>query len=226
MSKIKNQSSKIKNKSKIIGHKRFGICDLIVRICFVVLILTFVVLPSASVMADSLWNDNSASPYSPSKAYKVGDIINVVILENTTAQNQANTKTNVSDNLSSKFTHTLQRLAPIIGMNTQVNGQLQNQYTGDGSTSRGNNVQARIAAWVIEVLPNGNLQIKGRHKVNVNDEVQEITLTGTVRPRDIAGSNTVYSYQVANAELTVSGAGAVSDTAQPGWLTRIFNWLF
>ncbi|MBN3033610.1 MAG: flagellar basal body L-ring protein FlgH [Candidatus Saganbacteria bacterium] len=204
----------ISQKSKVKSQKYF----LMLGVCWLAL--------AGAAGANSLWNEDSASPYSPAKAYKVGDIINVVILENTSAKNQATTKANVTDNLSAKFTHTMQRLAPVIGLNTQANGQLQNLYTGDGSTVRGNNVQARIAAWVIEVLPNGNLLIKGRHKVNVNDEMQEITLTGTVRPKDIAGSNTVYSYQVANAELTVSGSGAVSDTAQPGWLTRLFNWIF
>ncbi|OGB90253.1 hypothetical protein A2625_02890 [candidate division WOR-1 bacterium RIFCSPHIGHO2_01_FULL_53_15] len=183
-------------------------------------------LLASAASADSLWNENSASPYSPQKAYKMGDIINVVILENSSAKNSAATKTNVNDNLSAKFTHTLQRLAPIIGANNQAMGQLQNQYTGDGSTVRGNTVTARIAAWVVEVLPNGNLSIKGRHRVNINDEEQEIMITGTVRPKDIAGTNTVYSYQVADAELIVSGSGAVSDAGAPGWLTRIFNWLF
>ena len=183
-------------------------------------------LLASAASADSLWNENSASPYSPQKAYKMGDIINVVILENSSAKNSAATKTNVNDNLSAKFTHTLQRLAPIIGANNQAMGQLQNQYTGDGSTVRGNTVTARIAAWVVEVLPNGNLSIKGRHRVNINDEEQEIMITGTVRPKDIAGTNTVYSYQVADAELIVSGTGAVSDAGAHGWLTRIFNWLF
>jgi flagellar L-ring protein precursor FlgH len=190
------------------------------------LLLAFILLAACSVSADSLWNETSASPYSPSKAYKIGDIINVVILENTLAKNQATTKTNVTDNLSAKFTHTLARLAPIIGTNTQMAGQASNQYTGDGSTVRGNNVSARIAAWVVDVLPNGNLAIKGHHRVNVNDEEQEITITGTVRPKDIAGSNTVFSYQVADAQLMVNGSGAISDTASPGWLTRMFNWLF
>ena len=190
------------------------------------IVIGVICLISAPAFANSLWNENSASPYSPQKAYKVGDIINVVILENTSAKNSATTKTNVKDDLSGKFTHTLAKLAPIIGTNNQVNGQVSNQYAGDGSTVRGNAVQARIAAWVVEVLPNGNLSIKGHHRVNVNNEVQEITLTGTVRPVDIAGSNTVYSYQVANAELTVAGTGTVSDAGEPGWLTRLFNWLF
>ncbi len=189
-------------------------------------LLLLACLAVSAARADSLWNETSASPYSPTKAYKLGDIINVVILENSSAKNSATTKSNVTDNLSAKFTHTLQKLAPVISTNISMVGQAANQYTGDGSTVRGNNVTARIAAWVVDVLPNGNLAIKGRHRVNVNDEEQEITITGTVRPKDIAGSNTVYSYQVADAQLTVNGTGAITDTAQPGWLTRIFNWIF
>jgi flagellar L-ring protein precursor FlgH len=75
-------------------------------------------------------------------------------------------------------------------------------------------------------LPNGNLKIKGKHKVEVNDEIQEITISGIVRPKDISGSNSIYSYQVANAELAVKGTGVVAETEAPGWLTRLFNWLF
>jgi flagellar L-ring protein FlgH len=178
------------------------------------------------VLADSIWNENSASPYSTQKGYKVGDIINILVLESSSAKNLAGTSSNVKDDLSWKLTHTLQRLTPIIGANTQMTGAASNRYAGDGATTRGSNVTARIAAWVTEVLPNGNLAIKGVHKVEVNDEVQEINLTGTVRPKDISGNNTIYSYQVANANLMVKGTGAVGDASAPGWLTRIFNWLF
>lgn len=193
-----------------------------------VIILSFVIgnwlLPAG---ADSIWNENSASPYSTQKNYKIGDIVNVIILESSSAKNIAGTKTDVKDDLSAKFTHTLQRLAPIIGANNQMAGQFSNRYTGDGSTTRGSNVSARVAAWVTEILPNGNLSIKGQHRVEVNDEVQEINLKGTVRPKDIVpGVNTIYSYQVANADLSVQGSGAVADTSSPGWLTRILNWLF
>jgi flagellar L-ring protein precursor FlgH len=191
-----------------------------------VLIGLLVLSASFAVSADSVWNNDSASPYSTEKALKVGDIINIIILESTTAKNQAGTKSDVKDDLSGKFTHTIQRLAPIIGRNNQLTGQISNKYQGIGQTSRASSVQARIAAWVTEVLPNGNLEIKGKHKVQVNDEIQEITITGSVRPKDISGANTVYSYQVANAELTVLGTGVVADTESPGWLTRIFNWLF
>jgi flagellar L-ring protein precursor FlgH len=75
-------------------------------------------------------------------------------------------------------------------------------------------------------MPNGNLKVKGRHRVEVNDEIQEISITGMVRAKDISGANSVYSYQVADAELAVKGTGVVAETESPGWLTRIFNWLF
>lgn len=176
--------------------------------------------------ADSIWNKESASPYSTQKAYKVGDIINIVILESTSARNKAGTKTDVKDDLGARFSHTIERLAPVLGTSNQAAGQVFNRYKGEGQTTRSSSVQARIAAWVTAVMPNGNLKIKGRHKVEVNDEIQEITIAGIVRPKDISGSNAIYSYQVANAELAVKGTGVVAETESPGWLTRIFNWLF
>jgi flagellar L-ring protein precursor FlgH len=195
--------------------KLIGSLIMVVLVCWV--------MPAA---ADSIWNDSSSSPYSTQKAYKVGDIVNVIILENTSAKSLAGTNTNVSDDMSVKFTHTIARLAPIIGTNNSVAGNASNKYTGNGQTTRGNNVQARVAAWVTDVLPNGNLAIKGLQKVEVNHETQQITITGIIRPKDISGSNTIYSYQVAASEVKVSGSGAVADSESPGWLTRLFNWFF
>lgn len=190
------------------------------------LVLILIMNFSQCTWSDSIWNKDSASPYSTEKAYKVGDIINVIILESTQAQNRAGTKTDIRDDLGFKFSHTIARLAPIIGTSNQMVGQHSNKYRGLGQTSRMSSVQARIAAWVTTVLPNGNLIIKGKHKVQVNEEVQEIAILGSVRPKDISGSNTVYSYQVANAELLVKGSGVVAESESPGWITRILNWLF
>ncbi|MFH1541850.1 MAG: flagellar basal body L-ring protein FlgH [bacterium] len=192
----------------------------------IVICLLMVVSLMFPVGADSLWHDESASPYSTQKAYKVGDILNVLILESTSAQNKAGTDTDIKDDLGAKFSHTISRLAPLIGANNEASGQLYNRYKGSGQTSRTSKVQARVAAWVTDVLPNGNLSIKGKHKVEVNDELQEIAISGIVRPKDISGENTIFSYQVANASLSVKGTGVVAETESPGWLTRLLNWLF
>jgi len=192
-----------------------------------ILIFIFLILSSFSLaIADSLWDKESTSPYTTQRAYKVGDIINIIIMESTSAKNIAGTKTDTKDDLGAKFTHTIQRLAPVIGANNQLAGNVSNSFSGQGQTQRSSNVSARIAAWVTEVMPNGNLAIKGNHKMEVNDEIQEITVTGVIRPQDVSGANTLFSYQVANAQLAVKGTGVVAETESPGWLTRIFNWLF
>ncbi|MFC1511526.1 flagellar basal body L-ring protein FlgH [Candidatus Margulisiibacteriota bacterium] len=194
-----------------------------IRLLIVSLLVINLFLPAG---ADSVWNKDSASPYSTQKAYKVGDIINVIILESTSAQNKAGTKTDVKDDLGAKFEHTIGSLSSIIGTDNTATGKWSNTYKGLGQTSRTSSVTARIASWVTAVLPNGNLAIKGRHKVEVNNEVQEITIIGIVRPKDISGANSIYSYQVANAELAVKGTGVVAETESPGWITRLLNWLF
>ncbi|MFA5034541.1 MAG: flagellar basal body L-ring protein FlgH [Candidatus Margulisiibacteriota bacterium] len=176
--------------------------------------------------ADSLWNEKSSSPYSPQKPFKVGDLINVIIMENSNARNLANTKTDVKDDLSAKYTQTFARLAPVLGTNNSATVNLSNKYDGGGQTTRGSNVQARFAAWVTEVRPNGILSVEGHHKVEVNNELQEITFTGLIRSKDISNANSIFSYQVANASVSVKGTGSVADSETPGWFTRIINWLF
>lgn len=193
---------------------------------FAIGILSFAFINAGPALADSIWKSESASPFSTDKAYKIGDIINIVILENTTAQNKAGTKTDVKDDLAAKFSHTIARLAPVIGPSNQATGSLANSYSGSGQTSRTSNVQARISAWVTDVLPNGNLAIEGRHKIEVNDETQEIDVKGVIRPKDISGANTIFSYQIANGNLSIKGRGAVAEADSPGWLTRLLNWLF
>lgn len=193
---------------------------------FTVFLVFVILLGMSAAVADSIWNKDAASPYGTDKVYKVGDIVNIIILESATAQNKAGTKADIKDDLGVKFTNTIQSLSPFVGSSNQAGGQFYNKYKGLGQTTRSSSVQARIAAWVADVLPNGNLSVKGKHRVTVNDEVQEITITGIVRPKDISGMNTVYSYQIANADVILQGTGDVASIASPGIFTRILNWLF
>lgn len=188
------------------------------------LFLSFLIAGGAA--AASLWNDSSASPFVTQKPYKVGDVIMILIVETTSAVQKAGTDTQNQDSLSASFSHTIERLNPIIAPSNSLQGGRQYAYKGSGSTTRTSNVLATVAVTVSNVLPNGNLKIEGSHKVSVNDETQEISITGLLRPRDITGWNTVYSYQVADSQVSVKGAGAVGDSSSPGILSRVLNWLF
>jgi flagellar L-ring protein precursor FlgH len=109
-----------------------------------------------------------------------------------------------------------------------LNANTSSKYDGSGSTTRTDNLNATISARVIDVLGNGNFIIEGRRNITVNHEDQIIVLEGTVRPQDISTDNTVNSAQIADARITYSGKGIVSDRQSPGWLMNIVDrfWPF
>jgi flagellar L-ring protein precursor FlgH len=174
--------------------------------------------------SDSIWEPTSTSPYSVSKAFKEGDLVTIIILESTSAIQKAGTDTNVSDSLGATFNHTIERLG--IQPSNTVKGTADGNYKGLGSTTRSSTVTAKITAIVMKVLSNGNLMIEGEHKVEVNQEIQTIKISGMIRPKDVSLANTVYSYQVAGANVSIKGQGVVGEAESPGLFTRIFNWLF
>lgn len=192
---------------------------------FVATILILICFSQAS--GDSLWKKSSSSPYSGQKNFKEGDIIMILILESSSALSKAGTNTDVEDDLALRFDYTLQNLnatTPYQRNEADIRGG--NKYGGSGSTTRVSNIQAKVSAVVTKVLDNGNLAISGSHVLEVNREKQTIVITGIIRPSDVSQANTVFSYNVADAKISVQGEGAVAEAESPGWFTRIFNWLF
>ena len=71
-------------------------------------------------------------------------------------------------------------------------------------------------------------QVEGQRQVTVNGEKQILSVKGVVRPLDIAPNNTIFSTNLANAEITYKGDGIVSRQQKPGLISRIldFIWIF
>ena len=173
----------------------------------------------------------SVSLFADNKAHRVGDILTIVINENASAASQAATKTSKTESLN---------YGPGTGPNIIHIGSLQlglgvipalglsggTSSDASGSTSRSDNLTARITVTVKEVLPGGNLLVEGHRKVGMNAETQEITLTGVVRPQDIAADNTIQSPLVADAQIKYGGKGPVGDKQHDGLITRLFKFLF
>lgn len=181
---------------------------------------------SSGAFSSSLWIENSSSPFVVQKPYKIGDVIMILIVESTSAVQKAGTDTQNQDNLGANFSHTIQKLQGTIGPSAGLQGSRSQSYQGSGSTTRSSNVLATVAVTIKDVLPDGNLVVDGTHKVAVNEEKQEIRISGLIRPKDISAWNTVYSYQVANADVSVKGTGAVGEASSPGIIMRVLNLLF
>ena len=182
----------------------------------------------------SIWQSSSANSTEDLKARRRGDIITIVISETASASKEAKTGTSRDSSVGAGipnllglekygvFKNNFSDLANIIKANAS------SSFKGSGSTSRQENLRATITARVVDVQSNGNLMIEGRRNIKVNEEDQIIVLEGTVRSRDISPDNTVNSIYVADARISYSGRGIISDQQSPGWLMNIFNkvWPF
>ena len=164
--------------------------------------------------------ETGSSLVSNMKAHRIGDLITILITESSTADASSKVKAdNKSESSGGPGLGFLDFVKPW-GMSTE------NKYKGDGNTQRSGNFQAEMTARIVEVLHNGDFRISGTRMVNINGEKTLIELTGVCRSEDIAPDNTLMSTYISDALIAYNGSGVVNDTAQPGVVTKIFNWLF
>lgn len=185
--------------------------------------------------AGTIFRGNQASNlFGDQRAGMLGDIVTVKIVEVSQASEKATTDTGRESSLDAGISNFLgQEIRypanhPAINPAQLLKANTTNNFAGTGETTRTGSVTATIAARVVEVLPTGNLAVEGKREIYVNNEKKEILLQGIVRPRDIAADNTVYSTQIADAKIILTGIGVIGEKQRPGWLTRIFDgvWPF
>ncbi|HLF22353.1 MAG TPA: flagellar basal body L-ring protein FlgH, partial [Burkholderiales bacterium] len=80
-----------------------------------------------------------------------------------------------------------------------------------------------VVVQAVEV--NGDLRVKGKQDISVNDEVQTLLVEGRVRQQDIGANNTVLSTRLSDAKISYTGDGLLAEKQRPGILTRFLSWL-
>lgn len=184
----------------------------------IVIINFILVVPS---FAQFIQN-TSRSLFSDVKAFKVGDAITILIMEETQADNTAVTKDSRSTTVGGQVG---------AGANNEqfkANADLSTStgFSSSGQTTRRENIRSRISARVTKIDEVGNLFIEGKRTTKINGEKQTIIISGTVRPVDILPNNSVYSYNILDLTLTIEGDGSVSKIQEPGLLTKFLRILF
>lgn len=152
------------------------------------------------------------------RAAQQGDILTIVVYENASASNAANSSSKKSSKLDGRISAGSSFNE---GAGLSIGGGSDNQ----GATGRSGRMVAQISAIVENVLPNGDLQVAGSQLLNINGERTVIRVKGRVRSADISASNAVLSSRLADAAIDYDGSGFVSRSARPGIVSRIFNWL-
>jgi flagellar L-ring protein FlgH len=167
--------------------------------------------------------NSSRSLFSDVKAFKAGDAIMVLIMEDTQADNGSSTSEARSTDLSAGVSAS--------GGTTNFKGDVglnsANQFKSQGGNSRTEKLRSRLSARVMEVDENnGNLKIEGTRTTKVNGETQTIIIRGIVRQVDVQPNNTVYSYNILDLSLIIEGKGNLTETQEPGLITKFFRILF
>ena len=164
------------------------------------------------------------SLYADVRASNVGDIITLIINENTSATNENNAETNKQSDVSISSDAGTGKLDFIPGFGlTSAN---QNRFQGSAQISSQAALSTTISTRVVKILENGYFMIEGVREVETNGEKVTLTATGIVRPVDVATNNTIKSSQVAELQVFLTGKGVATDGNRPGIFTRILNWIF
>lgn len=178
----------------------------------------------------SLWTGRRGSLLGDRRAMQRGDILTVVIEIDESAQisNATDRSRNSSESLG---------VPQLLGIPQRLDEELPDGASsadlvsinsnsasgGDGSVSRNEKLTLRIAATVLDVLPNGVLSIGGAQELRVNFELRELLVTGYVRPEDISRQNEITYDKIASARISYGGRGQITDVQQPRLGTQVLD---
>lgn len=190
------------------------------------LIGIFVFSTSLPVFADSLWNDTSVASWFIDRrpTFVIGGLVTVNVAETT----QASQRSTFQGNKVLQNTHKWEIPATDDSQGLfkkQFKADNQSIFNGIGNTTRDGSLVLTISTHIEDILPNGNLVVRGRKQIRVNDEVSVITLSGVIRRDDVTPDNSITSSRIANMQIDVKGTGPVSAKSTGGILSRIFNFL-
>jgi flagellar L-ring protein precursor FlgH len=185
------------------------------------------VAAATTIAAQGLYSEQPGSLYEdwrPPRAHAVGDILTVLLTETTTASNTSTVETskeNAIDIASGTGTGKLSFI-PGLGLISDAS----TEYTGEGSLSRQQSIQARVSVTVMGRKANGDLIVEGSREIEINGEREIIYLSGSVNPKIIPATNTIESYRIADLQVSYKGRGVLNDGTRPGFIVRVFNWIF
>ncbi|NDG71208.1 MAG: flagellar basal body L-ring protein FlgH [Proteobacteria bacterium] len=199
-----------------------------------------------SVQAGSLWlkeGSTEQSMFADKIARNIGDILTIVVSEDTSTQQTARIKT---------YENTQGGTGIFPALNATLNGFVQalpswlskssggavdqndvtiptldiaakSEWNGGGDTQNTLTLTNRTAVTVVDVLPNGNLVVEGAKIIRAGQESQYAYMRGIVRPIDIASDNTIPSTKIADAQVEFIPEGELTEAQKKGWLVRIWD---
>lgn len=186
--------------------------------------------------ANSLWQASRQTFFKDQRAHQVGDILTILIdiqdeadMKNKTQRTRTGSeKAGMPEFLGIPATQFQKVLPDSLKPGELVSMNSNSTSTGDGKIEREEDIKMKLAAMVVQVLPNGNFVLRGSQEVRVNNELRELTLNGVIRPEDILNNNSISYEKIAEARISYGGRGQVTDIQQPRYGQQFYDivWPF
>lgn len=196
-----------------------------------------VVTPSASrpvLLEGSLYSQaHSVAYFGNTNNHSIGDIVTINLNERTVSSKSSAVGIDKESDISllegaagnsTILGKTLDGPLPLVGnVALPLTANQSRAFSGDASADQSNSLQGNISVTITDILPNGNLVVRGEKWLTLNRGEEFIRISGMLRPADISLDNTVASTKLANARIAYSGTGELADSQKQGWLQRFFN---
>ncbi len=186
--------------------------------------------PARNVDKSSLWSGGQQSLLGDQRAIKKGDIMTVVIeldekaeISNDTNRSRSGSESLEVPGLFGLPQRAAEQLPDGATLDEAVSIDSSSTSKGKGSVKRKEKLTLRVAATVIDVLPNGVLSISGSQELRVNFELRELLVAGYVRPQDISRQNEITYDKIASARVSYGGRGQITDVQQPRYGQQILD---
>lgn len=158
--------------------------------------LLFILLLTQVLHSETLWNENN-DLYSNKKTFKPGDRLKIVFNEKSIVDYNLNLSetSRLSGSAGGGSTVSFFDFLPSLSADDSMN------ISQKSSTKNKSLLTKSITAEIVNILPNNNLKISGKHFIKVNDSLEQIQVDGTVHPDDIKNKKYVYSVDIINPTI-------------------------
>ncbi|MEQ5788041.1 flagellar basal body L-ring protein FlgH [Erythrobacter sp. NFXS35] len=154
------------------------------------------------------------------RARSLGDMVTIILTENTTTTKSTAGQTN----RSGSFGITPPASGPLDFLNPDaLKAAAEGSFSGGGNAAQQSRLNGAVAVTIAAIYPNGTAEVVGEKQMMFSQGEEWVQFAGRIRLIDIDSDNRLASSQVANARIIYSGQGAVQQASRPGWLSRFFN---
>ena len=186
----------------------------------------------------ALYSRQGTSLFADKKDLQIGDIIQVIIAEELT--NDSNSKRDIKNTRGITNSASITPNTSVTGgagapggatrawankfnatLGTSITSSGSNNFKGEVKSNASESFETMISVIIEQTYQNGNYYVKGSKEMLIDEQMQEIVISGVIRPYDISPDNSINSTQMANLKIMYRKDGEETDVLRVPWLFDI-----